>query len=86
MAGFDKLVIITRKTALEELIERFNTRDQARFYIEHMGGDFASYQAAHDAYRERGRGASGSVHTAGLQDAVDRALVPAHLHVRVVQT
>jgi NAD kinase len=50
MAAYDKLVIVTRKTALEELVERFNTRDQARFYIEHMGGDFASYQAAHDAY------------------------------------
>ncbi len=37
MAGFDKLVIIMRKTGLEELIERFNTRDQARFYIEQMG-------------------------------------------------
>ncbi len=52
MAGPDKLVILTRKTAIEELIERFNTRDQARFYIEHMGGNFASYQAAHDAYRD----------------------------------
>ena len=51
MAGRDKLVIITRKTALEELIERFNTRDQARFYIEHMGGGFDRYQQAHDAYR-----------------------------------
>jgi NAD kinase len=50
MAGRDKLVVITRKTALEELVERFNTRDQARFYIEHMGGRFDSYQAAHDAY------------------------------------
>jgi NAD kinase len=50
MAGLDKLIIVTRKTALEELIERFNTHDQARFYIEHMGGDFSSYQTAHDAY------------------------------------
>ena len=25
---------------LEELIERFNTRAQAKFYIEHAGGDF----------------------------------------------
>ena len=50
MAGSRKLVIVTRKTALDELVERFNTRDQARFYIEHMGGDFAPYQAAHDAY------------------------------------
>jgi NAD kinase len=51
MAAYDKLIMVTRKTALEELVERFNTRDQARFYIEHMGGDFASYQSAHDAYR-----------------------------------
>jgi NAD kinase len=45
-----KIVVVTRKTALEELVERFNTRDQARFYIEHMGGRFDDYQAAHDAY------------------------------------
>jgi len=50
MAAPDKLVIVTRQTALEELVERFNTRDQARFYIEHMGGRFDDYQAAHDAY------------------------------------
>jgi NAD kinase len=50
MPAADKLVIITRKTALEELVERFNTRDQARFYIDHMGGRFADYQEAHDAY------------------------------------
>jgi len=50
MAAPDKLVIVTRKTALDELVERFNTRDQARFYIEHMGGRFEDYQAAHDAY------------------------------------
>jgi NAD kinase len=52
MSQFDKLVIVTRKTALEELLERFNTRDQARFYIEHMGGRFEDYQAAHDAYHQ----------------------------------
>ena len=33
----DKIVVITRMTALEELIERLNSREQARFYIEHMG-------------------------------------------------
>lgn len=50
MAGFDKLVLVTQKTALEELVERFNTPEQARFYIEHMGGDFGEYKAAHDIY------------------------------------
>ena len=51
MAGFDKIVVVTKKTALEELIERFNTRDQARFYIEHMGASFEEYQDAHDTYQ-----------------------------------
>jgi hypothetical protein len=50
MATPDKLVIITRKSALEELVERFNSHNQARFFIEHMGGRFDEYQAAHDAY------------------------------------
>ncbi len=50
MPGLDKIVVITKKSALEELIERFNTRDQARFYIEHMGGSFEWYESAHQAY------------------------------------
>ena len=37
---YKKLVIVTRKTRLQELVERFNTRSQAKFYIEHAGGDF----------------------------------------------
>lgn len=49
---YDKLVLVTLKTRLEELVERFNTREQARFYIEHMGLDFALYQKEHDAYHE----------------------------------
>lgn len=48
---FDKLVVVTRKTRLQELIERFHTRGHARFYLEHAGGDFAAYAAEHDAYQ-----------------------------------
>jgi NAD kinase len=47
---YEKLVVVTLKTRLEELIERFNTREQARFYIEHMGIDFAEYEREHDTY------------------------------------
>jgi NAD kinase len=46
----DKIVIVTRKTRLEELVERFNTRAQAKFYIEHMGLDFGDYEREHEAY------------------------------------
>src|SRR6516165_11792518 len=45
-----KIVVITQKTALEELLERFNNRDQARFYLEHAGAAFEPYQSAHDTY------------------------------------
>jgi hypothetical protein len=47
---FDKLVVVTLKTRLEELIERFNTREQAKFYIEHMGLNFADYDREHETY------------------------------------
>jgi NAD kinase len=47
---YDKIIIVTRKTRLQELIERFNTREQAKFYIEHMGLDFADYDAEHATY------------------------------------
>lgn len=45
-----KLVIIKKKTWLEELIERFNTRAQAKFYIEHSGGSWGYYEDAHSQY------------------------------------
>jgi len=48
---FEKVVVITRKTRLTELVERFNTIGQARFYIEHAGVDFASYEREDAAYR-----------------------------------
>ena len=42
---------MTGKTRLEQLIERFNTKAQARFYIEHSGGDFREYENEHDVYQ-----------------------------------
>lgn len=48
--AFEKIVLVTRKTRLEGLIERFNTRAQAEFYIEHGGGDFARYEREHETY------------------------------------
>lgn len=47
---FEKFVVVTQKTALEELVERYNTRDQARFYLEQMGIPFGEYQSARDQY------------------------------------
>ena len=51
MSGFEKIVVVTRKTRLEGLIQRFNTVSQARFYNKQAGVDFDDYQTEHDAYQ-----------------------------------
>ena len=76
MAASDKLVIVTRKTALEELVERFNTRDQARFYIDHMGGRFDEYQAAHDAYHHALDFLHGAIPRGVRTQWIDRSFLP----------
>ncbi len=48
---YEKLVVVTRKTRLEELVARFNTRAQAKFYVEHAGGQFSDYEREDEAYR-----------------------------------
>lgn len=47
---FEKIILVTRQTRLEELIARFNTKAQARFYIEHSGGNFALFEREHEVY------------------------------------
>lgn len=71
-----KLVIVTRKTRLQELVERFNTRSQAKFYIEHAGGDFADYEREHDAYCRAIEFLRRDLELGLPQQAVDRKLVP----------
>ncbi len=76
---FEKIVLVTRKTRLEELIERFNTQAQAKFYIEHAGGDFSAYVLEHDAYRRSLETARRSIE-AGLKiQVMDRGLVPTYV-------
>ncbi len=43
-------IIVKNKTRLETLIERFNTKAQAKFYIERSGGDFDDYEKEHEVF------------------------------------
>ena len=72
---YKKLVIVTRKTRLQELVERFNTRSQAKFYIEHAGGDFGDYEREDDAYRFALETLRQSLDFELPQQLVDRSLV-----------
>lgn len=42
--NFERVIIIRDKTRLEQLIERFNSKAQAKFYIERSNGDFEYYE------------------------------------------
>ncbi len=52
MASFEKIILVTQHTRLDGLIRKFNTKGQAKFYLEHSGGDFKSYEEEHSAYHE----------------------------------
>ncbi|SPT54332.1 Predicted sugar kinase [Actinomyces bovis] len=47
--GRRRAVIVTRRTELDELLDRHSTRGQAEFFLRTRGRDLAQVQAAHDA-------------------------------------
>jgi NAD kinase len=49
--SFEYAIIVKSKTRLESLIERFNTKAQAKFYIERLGGNFEEYEIEDDIFR-----------------------------------
>ncbi|MCO5978751.1 sugar kinase [Ideonella oryzae] len=50
MSAERKVVLVTRRTRLEELVARHHTLGQARFYVEHLGADFTDYLRENTAY------------------------------------
>lgn len=44
-------IIVKNKTRLELLIERFNTKAQAKFYIESLGGNFDDYENENEIFQ-----------------------------------
>ena len=76
---FNKIVIVTRKTRMEQLIERFNTRSQAKFYIEHAGGDFQDYEREDAAYQHSLERVRNAADVGVPMQFIDRSLVSTFL-------
>ncbi|MBN2434995.1 MAG: sugar kinase [Spirochaetes bacterium] len=68
----NKIVIITRKTRLDDLIARFNSVSQAKFYVEHLGADFSDYEKEHSDYILAVRQASELLSAIGRIHVLDR--------------
>lgn len=72
----NKIVLIVRQTRLDDLVVRFNTADQARFYVEHLGADFSDYQNEDRTYKEAVRDAESALSRHGRLQVVQRSFVP----------
>lgn len=72
----NKIILVKRRTRLEELIVRYNTIEQARFYIEHMGSDFLDYLAEDKQYKKAISEAIVRLETLGRVQVIDREFVP----------
>jgi NAD kinase len=72
----ENIVIIVNKTRLEQLIERFNTRSQAKFYIEHAGGDFKDYEVEHETFHRSLDQVIKMVHQYSKCKVVERKYLP----------
>lgn len=70
-----KVVLITRRTRLEELVARHNTLAQARFYVEHLGADFGDYLTENEAYARSLRITVQTLQSWGRYQMLDRAML-----------
>jgi NAD kinase len=72
----NKIVLVTRRTRLDDLVARFNTVAQARFYVEHLGADFSDYQREHEQYYRTVAEAKSILLALGRVQTLDRAFLP----------
>lgn len=75
-AGERKIVLVTRRTRLEERVARYHTLAQARFYVEHLGADFSDYLAENAAYARSLQRTVQTLQAWGRYQLLDRAYLP----------
>ncbi len=74
--GMNKVVLIKRRTRYEELKRRYNTVEQARFYIEHLGADFSDYEKEDKVYNAALETIRNFVRPCARLQEIDREYLP----------
>lgn len=75
----NRVVIVKRTTRLDELIGRFNTIGQARFYVEHLGASFEDYEQEHKTYYKSLKEVEASIGTFARIYVLDRSFLPSYI-------
>lgn len=74
-----KLVLVVRETRLDGLIARYNTLEQARFYVEHLGVDFSDYVLEDKTYKAAVAAAESALRHLGRVHVLQRRYVTNYL-------
>jgi len=72
-------IIVKNKTRLETLIERFNTKAQAKFYIERLGGNFEDYEVEHETFQSSLISLQTQLSKIIKHKVVERSFVPSYI-------
>ena len=75
-AQYENVIIVARKTELDDLVARFNTRAQARFYLEQAGHSFERIENAHERHQQVIAKVRRAVPRGVKSQLIDRLLVP----------
>lgn len=71
-----KIVLVTRRTRLQELVARYNTVEQARFQAEHLGMDFTDFLSEDQVYQAAVAQAEAVLQTHARLQKLERGFLP----------
>jgi NAD kinase len=74
-----KVVLVTRTTRLEELVNKHLTIEQAKFYVEHLDADFCDYETEHRTYMASRRMVIQALEQSCRVQTIDRKFLPTFL-------
>ncbi|MEQ5273415.1 sugar kinase [Proteus terrae] len=73
-----RFVLVMRKSRLQELIKRFNTWSQAKFYLEHNNVEVKDYLNEHNLYQKQLTEAELILKSLGRFQLLERGLLPSY--------
>ena len=79
MTRIEYAMIVRGRTRLEALVERINTRSQARSYLERYGGDLSDHEREHEAFHSALDHVQRELTDLLKYKVVDRSFLPAFI-------
>lgn len=74
-----KIILVTRRTRLQELVARYNTVEQARFQAEHLGMDFGDFLEEDRRYQAAVVEVRNTLQAHGRLQELERGFLPSFL-------